>query len=280
MGSKWVPILTPPEYGESPYDWTSRYAGECTWGAYYRVRKNGWPDPCWYDHQTNTPGYTIAKDWMEEVRSPWVPFSVDNYPDYIPVPGDILVFDGNYGHVAVIEETVVQNEVYIISDWNRVAPHVYDCTQWQKGTTLTRTGKLKGYLHYDPSNEKYVTPVDRNPSVNQLQATDGTLRVRLKPNLNGDIYCMITPGYYNVKSSVAATKEDKVKVDGLTTWYEIEDGKWCANITTKYLPVDGPTDISKLLEELENAIVSLQEENNDYKTRTDKAIKVLSGEDI
>lgn len=280
MSVQWVPILNAPSNGEPPYDWSSPYVGQCAWGAYYRILKNGWSAPCYYDRPSKTPGYTNAKEWIKEFREPWVPFSIDKYPDYIPVPGDVIVFDGTYGHVAVIEQVVVPNDTYIISDWNRVAPKTYGTTQWKKGTTLSKTGPLLGYLHYEPSDEKSVTPVNRNEMVNQIQAIDGTLRVRLAPNLNGEYYCNITPGYYNVLSSVAATSEDKAKVEGLTTWYQIEQGKWCANITTKYLPADSSSDISQLLSELDKAFRTLQEENEEYKNRIDRAVKILSREDI
>lgn len=279
MSSKWIPILTPPSQGESPYDWNSPYVGQCVWGAYYRVLKNGWSAPCYYDRPSKTAGYTNAKEWLKEFREPWVPFYLSEHPDYIPVPGDVIVWNGTYGHVALIEQTIIPGQKYVISDWNRVAPRTYGTAEWNINSAIGNTGPVLGYLHYEPQNEKHVTPVERNSNVTQIQATDGTLRVRLAPNLSGEYYCSITPGYYNVLSSVAATNEDKAKIEGLSTWYEIESGKWCANITTKYLPA-GTEDPTRGLEELFADIMAefkaKDEENRMLKETISRAVDILT----
>lgn len=279
MNSKWTPILTAPTRGEQPYDWSSPYMGQCVWGAYYRILQNGWSAPCYYDRPKRITGFTNAKEWLKEFREPWVPFYIENNPNYIPVPGDVIVFDGTYGHVAVIEKAI-DDDTYIVSDWNRVAPRTYGVAEWKKGTNLTRTGRLLGYLHYDPEDDKHVSPVSRDILVNQIEATDASLRVRLSPNLNGQYYCSITPGYYNVISSVAATNEDKAKVTGLSTWYQIEQGKWCANITTKYLPANSSDESDKDLEELFNLMMAelkaTNDENKMLKEKISKAVDILT----
>ena len=226
---KWTPILTPPKEGEAPYVWNAATKGQCTWYAYWRVQKNGYSPPCYYDRAKKQPAYTDAKDWLDEFREPWVPIKISQNPNYIPVPGDIIVFDGNYGHVAVIEKD---------------------------------NGK--------PDN--FVTPVARNEDVDQIKATDPTLRVRLEPSLSGAYYCNITPGYYNVLSIIPATAADKKKTSGLTCWYEIESGKFCANITTSFLPSKYSSDIYKILEELNIRVGKLEEENASLKASNERLL--------
>ena len=94
LTNQWIPILTAPIKGETPYDWSSQWEGQCAWGAYYRIMKNGWPAPCYYDRSSKTPGYTTAKLWMDNFREPWERVYISENPNYIPVPGDIIVFNG------------------------------------------------------------------------------------------------------------------------------------------------------------------------------------------
>lgn len=238
----WIPILTAPEYGEKPYDWGNKNRGQCTWYAYYRVQKNGWTPPCYYDRSKKTVGWGNAKDWLANFREPWEAIYVSQNPDYDPVPGDIIVFNGTYGHVAVIEEKISTGE-YWVSDYNRAAKESYGLTKWHKGDKMPGynlpTGPVLGYLHYTP-NTNEVIPVDRNTNANQIYAPNAGLRVRLAPSLNGTYYCSITPGYYNVYGTIPATDEDKDKSAGLECWYEIgqteNQALYCANVTTEYLP--------------------------------------------
>ena len=104
-------------------------------------------------------------------------------------------------------------------------------------------GTLKGFLHcpYDP-----VLPVERNESVNQIQTTDTTLRIRVAPSLEAEIVGHVQLGYYNVLQTEEA--------DGYV-WYEISKDRWCANITTNYLPSDS-SDFVKQIEEWANAMVT------------------------
>lgn len=283
MVEKWVPIYVAPEYGESPYNWSSSLKDQCTWFAYYRVQKPGWSAPCYNNRAKKTEGWANAKNWPENFREPWQPIYIADNPNYKPVPGDIIVFTGNYGHVAVIESTITLGQEYWISDFNRIQPNTYDCCKWNVGDILhgyINTGKPVAYLHYGPNTGNYVTPVERNTAVNQIYAPDSALRVRTLPNLAAEFYCFITPGYYNVLSTTEATEEDKAAVEGLECWYEIEEDKYCANITTTYLPkgsfddipVPNPTpnpesDVVKLLKQLEAAVLALDAENAMLKTR-------------
>ena len=282
QAEKWIPIYTAPKNGESPYNWSSSLKDQCTWFAYYRVQKPGWSAPCYNNRAKKTEGWANAKNWPENFREPWQPIYIADNPNYKPVPGDIIVFTGNYGHVAVIESTITLGQEYWISDFNRIQPNTYDCCKWNVGDILRgyiNTGKPVAYLHYGPNTGNYVTPVNRNTQLNQIDAPDPQLRVRTSPELDGTFYCFITPGYYNVLSIVEATAADKAACEGLECWYEIEEGKYCANITTTYLPKSSSSDITptptpnpsetidKLFKELQTTILVLESENKELKTR-------------
>lgn len=103
-----------------------------------------------------------------------------------------------------------------------------------------------------------VAPVERNTSVNQIETTDDTLRVRNKPSLDGDIVGHVKIGYYNVLSEKQA--------DGYT-WYQIAKDRWCADITTKYLPAqdDVIKEIERAFNTMKTQITALTNENKDLK---------------
>lgn len=226
----WTPITAPPIKGQTtPYAWGAYTEGQCTWYAYWRVQKNGFGPPCYYNRAKKEPAYTDAKEWLDEFREPWEPIWIKRNPSYMPCPGDIIVFDGNHGHVAVIEKD---------------------------------RGK----------SDNYVIPVPENRDRDQIKADDPTLRVRLSPSLSGEYYCNITPGYYNVLSIVPATEADKNKTEGLTCWYEIEEGKYCANVTTIFIPARSSADISKIISELNARVTSLESENSILKADNEKLL--------
>ena len=246
----WVPINTAPTYGTKPYYWESNVRGQCTWGAYYRVQQNGYPAPVYNDRAKKIEGYNNGKTWLDNYKEPWVPIRLSEEPSYKPVPGDIIVWTGKYGHVAVIE---VDNgdDTYGISSWNSETPEEYGyiskwelnsriAIKYQKGMT---TGDVIGYLHYDP---KRVTPVAENPNVNQVYCNDINLYVRLGAGKSYPVYCFIEAGFYNVLS---ITENDNYR------WFEIEPGKFCADIGwdektdtgIRYIPAD--IDPTKLIEE-------------------------------
>lgn len=254
---------TAPVYPEEPYNWTAASKYQCTWYAYYRALEVGFTPPCYWDRATKSGSYTNAKLWLENYREPW---EVKG-PDWIPVAGDIAVFDGNYGHVAFIEKNN-EDGTCLTSDYNRVAPETFACDNWKIGTTMTSTGNLKGYLHW-PSDEKVVNPVKRDPSKNQIKTTDTSLRIRTAPNLNGSIVGHIKflqgedHGYQNVLSTSDA--------DGYT-WYKIDKDRYCANITTEYLPADGSdilAEIEKYLEAMQDRVRDLSSENDELKDKLD-----------
>lgn len=257
---------TPVAVGTAPYDWNTQYVYQCTWYAYYRCCEKGLPYPCWWDRATQTGSYTNAKDWLENYRDPWVPMD----KDYIPVENDIVVFDGEYGHVAFIEK--VEKGVAILSQYKSGNKDSFSNYAWNIGTSYT--GKLLGYLHC-PIDA--VEPVSRNENVNQIQTTDDQLRIRTKPDLSSEIVGHVQLGYYNVLSKKEATVEDKAQVSGLTCWYEIAKDRWCANITTNYLPASD-SDIIKQIEEyfnkMKTEVSNLTNENKKLKDGVEEIVKI------
>lgn len=241
---------TPVEVGTIPYDWSSKYVYECTWFAYYRCGESdkGLSYPCWWDRTTHTGSYTDAKKWLENYRDPWEAKG----KDYIPVENDIVVFDGPYGHVAFIEK--VEGDTAILSQYMSGKKESFSNYPWKIGTSYT--GPLLGYLHYPYSA---VPVVERNESVDQIQTSDITLRIRTKPSLDADIVGHVQLGYYNVL--------DTKDADGFT-WYKLANNRWCANVSTTYLPSDD-TDIIRELEEyfdrMKSKVNELTDENTDLK---------------
>ena len=125
---------TPVEVGTQPYNWEVDSKYQCTWYCFYRSLEVGMSPPCYWDRADKLGSYTNAKDWLANFREPWEVKS----PDYLPVPGDIVVYDGNYGHVQFMETDTMYSE-YANGNINSF-----------------RNGKLKeyynknilGYLHF------------------------------------------------------------------------------------------------------------------------------------
>ncbi len=252
---------TPVVYGTTPYDWNSKYKWECSWYVYYRCGEKGLPYPCWWDRATETGTFTDANLWVENYRDPW---EVKG-KDYIPVENDIVVFNGEHGHVAFIEK--VEGNRALLSQYMSGKEDSFSNYSWEIGTSYT--GPLMGYLHCP---YKIVETVPRNTKVNQIETTDDTLRIRNKPSLNGEIVGHVQIGFYNVLNESQS--------DGYT-WYEISKDRWCADITTKYLPASEEDDFMKKIEEyfnkLKGEINTLSEQNNAYKDKL-KKIHELSEE--
>lgn len=247
---------TPVEVGTSPYNWNTPYKYQCTWYAYYRCGEKGLSYPCWWDRATQTGSYTDAKNWLANYRDPWVPMD----KDYIPVENDIVVFDGPLGHVAFIEK--VNGDMAILSQYKSGDPNSFSNYSWKIGTSYT--GPLLGYLHCPVP---IIETVDRNPNVNQIQTTDDQLRIRTKPNLDGEIVGHVQIGYYNVLSKKEATSADIVKEKDLKCWYEIAKNRWCANITVNYLPTNDSDIVKQITEyfnKLTGQITVLTEEKDAY----------------
>lgn len=239
-----TPRTTPLIVGEQPWNWSpdcnSKF--QCTWWVFYRCLSVSFSAPCYYDRDTKYGSYTNAKDWLANFREPWEVKGLD----YTPQAGDIVVYDGECGHVQFMETDTMYSE------YSNGNPDSF------------RNGKLGeyynknilGYLHFPLET---VEPVERNTSVNQIQTTDAELRIRTKPSLSGEVVGYVQLGFYNVL--------DQKSADGYI-WYKLAKDRWCANVSTIYLPSD-ETDIIKEIEQYFNSmkdkVNTLSNENTDLK---------------
>lgn len=241
-----TPRTKPLEYGESPWRWDVASVYQCTWFVYYEVIKQLGSVPCvWWDRKTQTGSYPNAKDWLENYRDPWVVKGVD----YTPVAGDVAVFDGQYGHVQFMETDTMYSE-YSNGDPNSF-----------RNGKFVKKDNLLGFLHYPYES---IDPVERDENVNQIQTTDATLRIRTEPSLKGEIVGHVKIGYYNVLQSKEA--------DGYT-WYEIAKDRWCANITTNYLPSDSNDiikEIEKYFDTMKQQVSNLKQDNARLEQKIEK----------
>lgn len=147
----WSQRTSAPTYGTPPYDWGAVTIYECTWYAYWRVQEEGLSPPCWWDGSgsSGTGAYTHAKYWLDHYRDPWEVKGLN----YSPVPGDIVVFTGTYGHVVVVE-AVNGDGSLIVTDYNLIAGN----QTWGRKTdyhygdriigATQNTGACIGALHY------------------------------------------------------------------------------------------------------------------------------------
>ena len=233
----------PVKYGEAPYKWGIDSVYQCTWFVYFRIAELGlgWEYPCWWDRATQTGSYTNAKDWLKNYRDPWQVKGID----YTPVAGDILVYDGEYGHIIFCESDSM------ISEYRSGDPNSF-----RNAKIGDYKGELLGILHYPYES---VLPVERNENVNQIETTDEQLRIRTAPSLSAEIVGHVQLGYYNVLSEKDA--------DGYT-WYEIAKDRWCANITTNYLPAeqnDFVRQLEKFLNDTKAKITALESQNKEMR---------------
>lgn len=115
----WTPRTTVPTAGTAPYDWNAGSIYECTWYAYWRVQEGSRlaEPPCWFEGSGSSGygAYTNAKHWLKHWRTPWEVKDLN----YNPAPGDIIVFTGRYGHVAVVEKDN-GNGTLCVSDYNLI----------------------------------------------------------------------------------------------------------------------------------------------------------------
>ena len=127
--------------------------GQCTKYCYDRAIEVHGSPPCWYEGKGDDGygSYTNAKYWTEHYRTPYEAKT----NAYYPVAGDIIVFDGHYGHVAFVEE-VHNDGTALISQSNMDGNEEYSTIpNYKIGYPIDKsygfkytTGKVKGYLHY------------------------------------------------------------------------------------------------------------------------------------
>lgn len=250
-----TPRTTPLVYGEEPWKWDVDSVYQCTWYSFWRFFQVHGIYPTYQNRATKSGSYNNANTWLENYRDPVKPMG----KDYVPVAGDIVVYDwSDLGHVAFLETDTMS------SSYGNGNPQSFKFQDYRKFN-----GEIMGFLH---SDYYPILPVERNTNVTQIQTTDDQLRIRTEPSLAAEIVGHVQLGYYNVLSQTEA--------DGYT-WYEIAKDRWCANITTQYLP-PSEDDFIKKIEEYFNAmkreINSITKERDEYKSRNENAIKVLQGE--
>lgn len=262
---------TQPLYkGEQPWVWGVDSEDQCTWYVYYRAYQVTGYFPCYNNRSKKVEGYYHAKTWMENFKEPWVPHYFSNEPDIELKQGDILVFDGNYGHVAFFGDIENIDQAFV-EQYNLSAPLEFSNDIWTRGGILKgypyNTGAPLGILRCEGSVIETLDPVPRNSSVDQIETTDTSLRVRTEPSLEGKVVGHVQIGYYNVLS--------KKKNDGYT-WYEIEKDRWCADVSTTFLPES--EDIVRKIEEyvkmMKSEVKSLSAERDEYKKALDEIHKI------
>lgn len=148
----WTVRSSPVINGTPPYDWNAASKYQCTWYAYWRVQEGSGlsEPPCWYSGSGSSGygAYTNAKEWLSHYRDPWQVKDLS----YQPVPGDIIVFTGTYGHVVVVER-VNANNTLDVSDYNLI--QAADTFGYMTGYTYGQriyggngnTGSCIGALH-------------------------------------------------------------------------------------------------------------------------------------
>ena len=231
---------TPVEEGNPYYIWNTSTVYQCTWFVYGRCAEESYSPPVWWDRATQTGSYPNANLWLENYRDPW---EVKG-PDYTPVPGDVIVYDGEYGHVQFCETESMYSE-YRSGDPN----------SFSNGKIGSYKGVLLGYLHYPYEG---VKPVARDKNTTQIECTDTSVRIREKPSLNANVVGHVQLGYYNVLNEKDA--------DGYH-WYKIYKDRWCADIGINYLPAEKDMigEIERYFNSLKAEIDTLTEERNKYK---------------
>lgn len=123
----------------------------------------GFSAPTYWDRETRTGSYTNAKLWPENYREPW---EVITSLDYQPVWGDIIVFDGNYGHIVVVEK--VEGDKVFISEYNRLIKENFDNDYWTIGDRLSGCGPFKAYLH-NPNRPEETTKENGADLIKQFE---------------------------------------------------------------------------------------------------------------
>jgi len=237
-----APRTTPLVYGEEPWKWDVDSVWQCTWYSFWRFYQVHGIFPTYQNRATKSGSYNNANTWLVNYRDPVKPMG----KDYVPVAGDIVVYDwSDLGHVAFMETDTMS------SSYGNGNPQSFKFQDYRKFN-----GEIMGFLH---SDYYPILPVERNTNVTQIQTTDDQLRIRTAPSLAAEIVGHVQLGYYNVLSQTDA--------DGYA-WYEIAKDRWCANITTNYLPAeqnDFVRQLEKFLNDTKAKINALESENKNMR---------------
>jgi len=254
----------PLTQGEQPWVWGLDSERQCTWYVYWRAYQLTGYYPCYNDRKAKREGYNHGKTWMDNYKEPWVPHSFADEPDIEFKPGDILVFNGNLGHVCIFGE-IKDYDHTIVEQYNLKSPLEFSNDTWTRGGILEgspyNTGVPSGILRCEGKLPEEFDPVPRNTSVDQIETNDATLRIRTEPSLDGEVVGHVQLGYYNVLN--------KKKNDGYT-WYEIEKDRWCADVGVSFLP-----ETEDILKKIEEYVKSMKDEVKTLSTERDEYKKAL-----
>ena len=188
----------------------------------------------------NCTQYVVCRSYSaSEVEQPYIMFknrSAGSYPNaknffdetilpkgYDLKEGCIAVFDGNYGHVAFVEEVIDDTHAVISQSQYSSNKNRRDYMYWEKRTvklvvgqtSMSGIGALIGFIYIPYKDIR----VKRDSTKHQIEITESMVNVRTSPN--GDVFCkgLYAPkGIFNV-SNVQT-------VDGYK-WYELEEKHWC-----------------------------------------------------
>lgn len=158
-------------------------------------------------------GYPNAKNWYDKTTLP---------KGTELKTGSIAVFDGNYGHVAYVEQRIDSTHALIsqsqyddnksLRNYKYYESKVVELVVGK--ATLSGIGKLIGFI-YLPINDIRTS---RNTFTDQIEITEEMVNVRIEPN--GDLFqkgCYIPTGIYNALDR---------RNDGTYDWYKVEENHW------------------------------------------------------
>ena len=137
----------------------------------------------------------------------------------------IMVWEGKgklKGHVMTVT-TIKENGDVVATGSDYGGAKFYTRTYTKKSNyKINSNYTFKGFI-YCPYEFAYTvgTPVPRNTEVDQVKVTAKNLRARSAPGTGSTVMGYVNPGIYNVRA--------QKKASGYT-WYEIEEGTWCAQV--------------------------------------------------
>lgn len=157
--------------------------------------------------------------------------------------GAVAVFDGNCGHVCMVEKVISSTRAIISESQYDDNKSRRDYKYWQARevdlivgkSTISGIGPLIGFI-YPPVKD---VRVNRDTTKNQIQVNDSYINVRTSPGLSAAKYdgCFCPDGTYNVL--------DKSDADGYT-WYNIDSDCWIAGVSgVEYLPKEDVSEYKK-----------------------------------
>ena len=138
----------------------------------------------------------------------------------------IMVWEGKgsrKGHVMTVT-TIKDNGDVIATGSDYGGSKFYKKTYYKsKGYNFSGNFTFLGFV-YCPYEFAYTvgSPVARNTEVNQVKITISNLRARSSASTSGTVMGYVNPGVYNVIS---------IETAGGYTWYQIESGMWCAQVS-------------------------------------------------